>query len=217
MQNPDILQQTAGQQEDGIVMLTPDQMDALKELINIGVGRAAATLNAMIESRIQLQVPFIKLVSLSALHEEMTDLSDERLAAVRLGFQGPFSGNAALVFPTDSAAYLVGLLTGEQPDSPDLDAMRIGTLTEVGNIVLNSVMGSMGNVLQQRIDYAIPNYVEDTIRHLLAADETALDATVLLAQTRFTVEQLHIRGDVMLFFEVGSFGALVAAIDEMIA
>ena len=169
----------------------------------------------MIQVHIQLQVPFIKIVALSAL-EEMTDLGNEQLAAVRLAFQGPFSGTAALVFPTESAAHLVGVLTGEEADSPDLDAVRVGTLTEVGNIVLNGVMGSMGNVLERRIDYVVPNYMEATITNLLTAHETDPDVTVLLAQTRFTIEQLHIHGDVMLFFEVGSFDALVAAIDAML-
>ena len=215
MQDPDTVQQTSRHETDGSVNLTPDQLDALKELINIGVGRAAATLNAMIQVHIQLQVPFIKIVALSAL-EEMTDLGNEQLAAVRLAFQGPFSGTAALVFPTESAAHLVGVLTGEEADSPDLDAVRVGTLTEVGNIVLNGVMGSMGNVLERRIDYVVPSYMEATITNLLTAHETDPDVTVLLAQTRFTIEQLHIHGDVMLFFEVGSFDALVAAIDAML-
>lgn len=216
MRDSEMVQQTARQETDGSVNLTPDQLDALKELINIGVGRAAATLNAMIQVHIQLQVPFIQIVALSAL-EEMTDLSDERLAAVRLAFQGPFSGTAALVFPTESAAHLVSVLTGEEADSPDLDAVRVGTLTEVGNIVLNGVMGSMGNVLERRIDYVVPSYMEATITNLLTAHETDPDVTVLLAQTRFTIEQLHIHGDVMLFFEVGSFDALVEAIDAMLA
>lgn len=217
MQDPDTVQQTSRHEANGAVNLTPDQLDALKELINIGVGRAAATLNAMIQARIQLQVPFIKIVALSALEEEMADLDGGRLAAVHLAFEGPFSGNAALVFPTESAVQLVSVLTGEEADSPDLDAVRVGTLTEVGNIVLNGVMGSMGNVLERRIEYVVPSYMEATITNLLTAHKTVPDVTVLLAQTRFTIEQLHIHGDVMLFFEVGSFGALVAAIDAMLS
>ena len=217
MQDPDTVRQTFSHESDGSVDLTPDQLDALKELVNIGVGRAAATLNAMIQVHIQLQVPFIKIVALSALDEEITDLGDGHLAAVRLAFQGPFFGTAALVFPTESAAHLVSVLTGEEAGSPDLDAVRIGTLTEVGNIVLNGVMGSMGNVLNRRIEYAVPTYMEETVTNLLTAHDTDPDVTVLLAQTRFMIEQLHIHGDVMLFFEVGSFDALVAAIDAMLA
>ena len=202
--------------------LTADQMDALKELINIGVGKAADVLNQMIECHIQLQVPFIKIVTVASLPSarEVSGFGEDRLAAVRLGFKGPFRGTAALVFPTDSASKLIAVLVGDEPDtSDDLDSVRVGTLTEVGNIVINGVMGSIGNVLNKRIDYAVPNFIEDTIDHVVSGNSNNSNAsdTVLLAQTRFTVEQLQIDGNIMMFFEVGSFDALIGAIEEMIA
>jgi chemotaxis protein CheC len=131
---------------------------------------------------------------------------------VRQDFSGPFSGIAELVFPTDSASILAAMLTGEEPGTPDLDAVRIGTLSEVGNILINSVIGSIGNVLQQRLDYALPNYIEDTVENLLNSDDNNNDSMILLAQTQFTVEQLQIRGDIVLIFEVGSFDVLLNAL-----
>lgn len=193
--------------------LTPDQIDALKELINIGVGRAASVLSEMVHCHISLQVPFIKILSPITLKKEMEELGRYQIAAVRLGFKGPFSGSAALVFPPDSASKLVAVLTGEEPGSLDLDSVRAGTLCEVGNIVINGVMGSVANVLKRSINYSLPNYMEDSIDNLLASDEPAPDATVLLARTRFTIEQLQIEGDIILIFEVGSFDALLAAIN----
>ena len=43
--------------------LTPDQIDALKELINIGIGRSASMLNEMVNTRVYLQVPSVKVFS----------------------------------------------------------------------------------------------------------------------------------------------------------
>ena len=194
--------------------LTPDQIDVLKELINIGVGRAAGVLNEMVHFRVLLQVPFVKILSLSDLRKEMESMGRYRVAAVRLGFKGPFSGTAALVFPPDSASKLVSVLTGEEPGTPDLDSVRAGTLTEVGNIVINGVMGSIGNLLRKRISYSLPDYMEDTIDKMLAGNEAGQDPTVLLVRTRFTVHQLHIEGDVLLLFEVGSFDALMSAVSS---
>src|SRR5512135_3103507 len=85
---------------------TEYQLDALRELINIGVGRAAKVLSEMVNARIILQVPFIKLLTPENLRREMGHLGEGLLAAVRLGFKGPFSGTAALVFPSDSASKL---------------------------------------------------------------------------------------------------------------
>jgi chemotaxis protein CheC len=192
---------------------TEYRIDALRELINIGVGRAAKVLSEMVNSRIILQVPFIKLLTPENLRREVGHLGEGHLAAVRLGFQGPFSGTAALVFPPDSASKLVAILTGEEMGTPDLDSVRVGTLSEVGNIVINGVMGSIANVLKLQIDYTLPTYTEDNIENLVMPTDAAPDATAVLAHTRFTVEHLQIEGDIVLIFELGSFSALMNAIN----
>jgi len=200
------------------VKLTVDQLDALTELINIGVGQAAGMLNEMIEFRIQLQVPWLKFLSSSELQLELGGrLGKDRLASVQLEFSGSFGGNAQLVFPTDSAATLVEVLTGEESESPALNELKIGTLTEVGNIVINGVMGSISNILTQPINYDVPNYIEEDIEHLLPLRNRKSDdiGEFLLAQTRFDIEELQVQGDIILFFNMGSFNALLAAIDNM--
>ncbi len=195
---------------------TDQHIDALRELINIGVGRAAGSLNQMLRAHVDLHVPFVRVF---APGESKNCIVQEfglgKLAAVQLMFKGPFVGNAALVFPPDSAAKLVDIVTGEEPGSHDLDAIRIGTLTEVGNIVLNGVMGSIGNILKQHIDYSLPVYVEDTIENLMTLKKADPAVTVVLAQAHFTIEQFHIEGDIILLFEVGSFDALISAIEAV--
>lgn len=196
--------------------IDPFYIDTLKELINIGVGRAAGILNEMTNFHVILQVPFIKVLSPSSLRKEMEELGRHEVAAVRLGFKGPFSGSAALVFPPDSASKLVAVLTGEEPGTPDLDSVRAGTLSEVGNIVLNGVMGSMGNILNQHISYSLPAYVEDTVENLLSvSDHIIPPPTILLVRVRFTIQQLLVEGDIILLFEVGSFDSLLSAIDNI--
>lgn len=195
--------------------LTAEQIDALKELINIGVGRASGMLNTMLHSYVRLHVPFVEILSLSALAEKLQDMGKEELSTVRLTFKGPFSGVASLVFPTESAAKLVAVLTDDEMDPPDLDSIRIGTLTEVGNIVLNAVMGVIGNELKQRIYYSVPTYVENPIEILLVPSGSNLGATVIWAQARFSIERHQIDGDIILLFEMGSFEALLAAINRV--
>jgi len=195
--------------------LTPDQIDALKELINIGVGRAAAMLNEMIKSRVYLQVPSVRVFSILQAKNELDKLGIDRLATVQLQFKGPFSGTAALVFPPEGASNLVAVLTGEELGTYDLDSARAGTLSEVGNIVINGVMGSIGNVLKERINYSFPKYVEDTIESILTQSDLDLNGAVLLARTRFTVKKLQVEGDIIMVFEVGSFDTLLASIYSM--
>lgn len=197
-------------------LITEEQLDALQEFINIGVGRAAGMLNEMVESPILLSVPVLKVFDSEALQREIVVRFDNHsLSVVRLDFSGIFSGSAELVFPTESASTLVSLLTGEDRNSPDLDEVKIGTLTEVGNIVINGVLGSIGNLLGQRMNYRLPIYFEDTLDRLLSSRYTfELNRVFLLAQTKFEIKQLEIMGEIILIFEMSSFGELLSCIDR---
>jgi chemotaxis protein CheC len=103
-------------------------------------------------------------------------------------------------------------LTGEELDATDLNAVKIGTLSEVGNIVVNGVMGSIANVLEEHLDYGIPVYLEDSVEGLLLSSSPDQNVSVVLAQARFEIEQLHITGDIILIFTVASFDSLLQAL-----
>ena len=196
--------------------LSTRQLDALQELVNIGIGQAAGVLNDMIDSPIRLQIPYLQILTPIDVEEELEQhLNGEQIAAVQLKFTGSFGGIAQLVFPTNSAALLVTMLTGEEVGTHDLDSVKIGTLSEVGNIVINGVMGAISNLLQQRLNYSIPTYSEGTIANLLVSGGLATDTVVLLAQTSFMIERLHIEGDIILIFNVNSFDTLLTAINQL--
>lgn len=197
--------------------LSAKQLDALQEIVNIGIGQAAGILNDMIDSPIRLQMPYLKILSPLELQQELRhDLDGEAISAVQLKFAGSFGGLAQLVFPTDSAAMLIAMLTGEEVGTQDLDSVKIGTLSEVGNIVINGVMGSISNVLQQRLNYSLPSYTEGTVESLLKSGDLSPNTVVLLAKTHFTIERLYIAGDIILIFNVSSFDTILAAINQIV-
>ncbi|MBN8563247.1 chemotaxis protein CheC [Leptolyngbya boryana CZ1] len=202
-----------------MTLITEKQLDALQEFINIGIGRAAGMLNEMLDTPIQLCVPMLQMFEGAALKQKLAQrLDPHHFSAVRLGFSGSFSGSAELLFPTESASALVALLTGEDRDSPDLDGVKIGTLTEVGNIVINGILGSISNLLSEHMSYALPSYHEDTMERLLLSNHLfKVDTIFLLAQARFEIKQLEIVGEIILIFEMTSFSELLACIDRELA
>lgn len=195
--------------------LSDMQLDTLREMINIGVGRAASTLNDMLDKHVTLSIPHIRIIHPNELDDELHLLqsTSATLSAVRLGFRGSFSGVASIVFPPDSAAKLVNILTDNAPG--DLDAIRIGTLSEVGNIVLNGVIGTLSNMLSMRLTYSLPSYMEDRLQALLRPTLAPESEPVLIARANFTVEELHIQGVIYLVFETGSFDLLMNHIDRL--
>ncbi len=195
--------------------LTSEQEDTLKELLNIGIGKAVSTLNTMVQSHVQMSIPTIKILTLDQLINEKYNLEDDKiLSTVQISFDGTISGLAGLIFPAESALKLVDAITGQNPLNSEFDEMKIGALTEVGNILLNSVMGSISNVLKDHFTYSIPQYIENTVGQLFKPNTTS-EEIILLVEARFTVEKLKIDGNLYMVFEIGPFEILVETVDQL--
>jgi len=198
-----------------VIELSPEQEDVLTELVNMGVGRASATLNEMIGHHIRLQVPTVELIRKENLHHYMGYESTDVLSSVQMGFRGDFEGQAVLVFPQEAASILVSSLTDEAQDSPEMDELKSGTLSEIGNILINGVMGSMANFLDVRLNYSVPNYSECQVNQLSSMG--AEGAAILLAEASFSIDELKVQGEVLLIFHVGSFQKLLSCVNRELA
>lgn len=190
--------------------LSPLQLDILQELINIGVGRAAGMLNQMVNTHIQLQVPVLRVLSAAELAAMYADRENTLFSAVQLHFFGGFAGVSALIFPPESASKLVAVVLGKEGMGCD-EAMRCGTLQEVGNIVLNGVMGSIANILKEPLRFAPPDFVEADIADIIGEKSSM----ILVARTQFSIKDHLIEGEVLIIFSLSSFDTLLAAIDSL--
>ena len=192
--------------------LTSLQLDIMQELINIGVGRAAGMLNQMVNTHIQLQVPVLRVLSPQQLADQYAARSNSVFSAVQLSFTGEFAGISALIFPPDSAAKLVHVVLGKDA-MPENEDMHSATLQEVGNIVLNGVMGSIANILREPLRYSPPDYVESDIGSIIGSGT----GMILVASTQFSMKDHLIDGEVLIIFSLSSFDSLLGAIDALAA
>ncbi len=195
--------------------LTDEQRDVLSELVNIGVGQASSTLNEMIGHHIRLKVPCVRMIYENELSEHIGDADAlGMLSSVYMGFQGDFDGRAMLVFPQKSANILVSSLLGEGSDE-GMNELKSGTLVEVGNILINGVMGSMANMLGASLRYTVPDYLECEAMNLVKGESE--DGCLLLAEASFVIDDLRVQGNILLFFQVTSFKRLLACVEQELA
>lgn len=194
--------------------LSGDQLDALGEFVNVGVGRAASALNDLVSSHVELSVPHVQVLTLDELPRALGGFEQEAVSSVQMAFHGSLDGSAFLIFPQASALKLVTLLTGDESRPEDLDSIRAGTLTEVGNILINSVVGTLSNVLGRPLQYSLPVYAEEPVVGLLAAQRREERPLILLAKTSFVIRQMQIEGNLLLLFELKSFDSLLAALEK---
>lgn len=193
--------------------VSQDQKDALTEMINIGIGRAAHVINQMISERVTLSVPEVRIEKLDQLWEEL-GFQNEKVSTVMMEFSGTFSGHSAIVLSSKSATNLVAALVGgEAVETEELDMLKVSTLSEVGNIIANNIIGSIANSLQKRLEYNIPFY-----REVHAAKDMGVDTELIgiVAKTQFQVKNLEIKGDIVLFFATDGLDRLLKEISAIV-
>ena len=198
--------------------LTPIELDALIEIINIGVGRSASSLSDIIGDRITLKVPNISLVPIKELPNILPDEQNDTFAAVSQGFSGEIRGSASLIFPPEGASSLVSALIGEDADPSGMDELRTGTLMEIGNIVINGVIGTLCNMLNTNLDFSLPEYCDlHSIADLYLPDGQE-DSTeyVMLAEANLNLDNLKISGFLFIIFKIEEIEIIMNKIDALL-
>ncbi len=198
--------------------LTPFELDALTEIINVGVGRSASSLSDIICDRIVLKVPNISLVPIKELHNILPDEQSDTLAAVSQGFTGEIRGSASLIFPPEEASCLVSALIGEDADPCGLDELRTGTLMEIGNIIINGLIGTLCNMLNTNLDFSLPEYCDlHSIADLYLPDGQE-DGTgyVMLAEANLNLDNLKICGFLFIIFKIEEMEIIINKIDALL-
>ena len=197
---------------------TPLEIDTLTEIINIGIGRAASALNDITGSHIILKVPSIALVLLDALPKTFQHLENGLISSVIQSFQGDFTGSAALLFPPESAARLVSVITNEEITAANLDTVRSGTLMEIGNIIINSLLGTMCNIFECSLNFSLPEYRDaNGLTDLIASSPTLCGEAgmIMLVETTFLIKTLSISGYILVIFRLESTEVLRAMITRI--
>jgi chemotaxis protein CheC len=196
--------------------ISQENMDAISELVNIGMGKGADMLNKLLESHIMLKTPVVRLVEEAELKRAMQQYVDQDLFVVQMGFSGDFSGDAKLVLSHDCANKLVHALMGVGIDSDiaEMDSLRAETLKEVGNIVINSIIGTISNELQFKLTFSIPSCMQGNYENIVTGNVSAVHEGILHARVHFIVEDLEIEGDMVMFLGMESLRKLPEVIDQ---
>ncbi len=198
------------------------ESDALTELFNLGIGQAAAALSDMLGEPVQLSVPSLDMRARAQVAEEwiagLCVSSLERIAGANQRFDGPFSGEALLLFPEPCSLELVHLLLGNAINLDALGDFEQEALTEIGNIILNACLCSLADNYQQAINTSIPHFVSGTLPEILKLEAvSARQDMILFVRIQFAIEHRDIQGYVVLVIDVQSEARFKASIQNFLA
>jgi chemotaxis protein CheC len=196
--------------------LTPLQLDALREVANIGAGHAATALSQMTGSRIMISVPRLKVVPLERLSLEIGD-PEAPVAAVLMGMLGDLTGRSLLVFPHATALQLAGALTKRPAPTDGLGPLGESALREMGNILSGAYLNALSEFLGMMLLNSPPDLVVDMAAAILSADAvagSAPDDPVFCVESEFLIDGVaaDARGFFLLLPDAQSLRAILRAI-----
>lgn len=192
------------------------ELDALTELVNIGVSRAAASLAAMVSEQVLLAVPSVMIVSRSHAAGLLDQSQRNLLVAVRQAFHGDVSGRALLIFPEKNSLELVRAVVGDSLSLEDILELEHDALAEIGNIILNSCMATVANLLRRDFTMSLPEIIRGTSEGLFELTVSKSDDVVLFVHINFSLKGHQIVGYVAMVMDFASLASLKQLVDEFI-
>ena len=144
--------------------LTEFERDALGEISNIAMARAANSLRQMVEHEVLLSVPSVEIVSPETATQIVRKPNNPNLVAVRQDFSGAFSGRALLIFPETNSLELVRAVVGREFPLEDIVNLEDEALAETGNIILNGWVATIANLLRRGLKMSLPVVVRGDSR-----------------------------------------------------
>jgi chemotaxis protein CheC len=197
--------------------LSAIEQDAIAEIANIGVSRAAASLRAMVSEQVLLSVPEVRIVSRESAAQLVDGGDSTKLVAVQQSFEGPFSGKALLIFPQTQSLELVRSIVGADHSLEDVIDLEQEALAETGNIILNGCLATIANVLHSTMRMSLPTVVRGDGAALFDVEggEKAGNM-VLFLYIDFTIRNRDIRGFIALLMDLPSIAALKEIVREFI-
>jgi chemotaxis protein CheC len=193
------------------------QLDALREVANIGAGHAATALSQMTNRTIMINVPEVNVLALEDV-SELLGRADETVAAVLMHMMGDLTGRTLVLFPEGSAKHLCDILFRRPPGTTAaFGEMEQSGLKEAGNILASAYLNALSDFMGMMLVPSVPSLVIDLSAAVLTTAYLNFGHDrdyVFCVETSFRVEGATepLRGHFLLLPDMPSLRAIFDAI-----
>lgn len=193
--------------------MSNEYFDVLKELGNIGAGNATTALAQMMQCKVDMSVPQVKLLEFKELGELMGG-EELIMAGIYLGIEGDITGSIMFLLEKQAARHLVSKLMGMESEGEDFSEMELSALKEVGNIITGAYLNSLSGLTNLVIYPSVPDLCVDMAGAILSVPAIqfgALGDKILLIQTQF-FDEMVLDGYFILIPDLDSYGRILSAL-----
>ena len=193
--------------------MSNEYFDVLKEIGNIGAGNATTALAQLMQCKVDMSVPQVKLLEFKEMGEMMGG-EEVIMAGIYLGIEGDITGSIMFLLEKQAARHLVDKLMGMQTEGEEFSEMEFSALKEVGNIITGAYLNSLSSLTNLVIYPSIPDLTVDMAGAILSVPAIQfgeLGDKMLLIQTKFFDER-ELDGYFILVPDIDSYGKILKAL-----
>lgn len=193
--------------------MSDEYFDVLKELGNIGAGNATTALSQMMQCKVDMSVPQVKLMEFKELGQIMGG-EEIIMAGIYLGIEGDIAGSIMFLLEKQAARHLVNKLMGTSVEGEEFSEMEFSALKEVGNIITAAYLNSLSSLTNLKILPSVPDLTVDMAGAILsvpAIEFGMLGDKMLLIQTQF-FDEVVLDGYFILVPNLDSYGKILSAL-----
>ncbi len=193
--------------------MSEQYFDVLKELGNIGAGNATTALAQMLQCKVDMKVPQVKLLEFNQIGDTMGG-EEQIMAGIYLCVEGDITGSIMFLLEKESARHLVSKLMGMEMTEEDFSEIELSALKEIGNIITGAYLNSLSTITNLKIYPSVPDLTIDMAGAILsvpAIEFGTLGDKILLIQTQFT-DDYELDGYFILVPDLESYAKILKAL-----
>lgn len=197
--------------------VTQEYYDVLKEIGNIGAGNAMTALSQMLQCKVDMKVPQVKLLEFKELGAMMGG-EEQLMIGVYLAVEGDVTGSIMFLLKQDSAKHLVNkIMMGMGGDGPEFSEMELSAVKEVSNIITGAYLNSLSTLTNLVIFPSPPELTLDMAGAILsvpAIEFGTIGDKILLIQSQF-YDEVEIDGYFILIPDLESYQKILTSLGMM--
>ncbi|ACL76371.1 chemotaxis protein CheC [Ruminiclostridium cellulolyticum] len=189
-------------------------MDVLREIGNIGAGNAVTSLAKMIDKKVDMAVPEVKIMGFDRV-SQMLGGEEILVVGILLNVTGDITGNMMFILDITAARKLVNILLGSNDENLEFNELELSALKEIGNILTASYLSALAGLTNLKILPSVPELAIDMAGAILsvpAIEFGKVGDSVLYIETEFCEGITKVFGDFLLIPDVESYAILLRAL-----
>lgn len=193
--------------------VTAEYYDVLKELGNIGAGNATTALAQMLQCKVDMQVPQVRLLNFNEVGEVMGG-EEQIVIGIYLSVEGDISGSIMFILEQNAGKALVSKLMGMPMTEGEFNEMEISAMKEIGNIIAGAYLNSLSQLTNLKMIPSVPDLNMDMLNAILsvpAIEFGIVGDQILLIQTKFT-DDVDLNGYFILLPDLESYTKILTAL-----